>query len=96
MKKNNQVSKVTRILAFSGWTQDKLADLLDVSNVIVNKWVRGKAIPKGERAEKVNKLFDELVAPYVCELEKKADAVEKEILERKIEHLADNNICVAE
>ena len=50
MKKSIESNKAIKILAFSGWTQDKLADLVDVSNVIVNKWARCKAQPKGDRS----------------------------------------------
>ena len=34
--------KVNKLLAFSGWSQDRLADLLGVSTVSVNKWCRGR------------------------------------------------------
>jgi Helix-turn-helix. len=85
--------KLNQILAFTGWTRDKLADLIDVANGTLGSWVNGKTSPKGGHAELVDDIYDKIVAPYICELEAKADAVEKEILKQKIQDLPSNNIC---
>lgn len=88
--------KVKQILAFSGWTLDKLADLLDVSNSTMSSWSNDNSEPKGKHAEKLDAVFDKLVAPYICELEAKADEIEKEILQQKIKDLPNDNICPVE
>ena len=85
--------KLIKILAFSNWTQDRLADLMEVSNMTVSKWARGKRKPKGKHAEMLNTLYAELVEPYVCELEEKADEIAKRLLRQQIQALLEDNIC---
>ena len=85
--------KVGKVLAFSGWTQDRMADLMGVGNMALNKWARGKREPRGRHAEVIDAIYAELVEPYVCELEAKADEVAKRMLEGQIRALPDDNVC---
>lgn len=85
--------KINKILAFSGWTKDHLADLIDVSNGTLGSWSHGNTEPKGEHAALIDTIFAKLVEPYLCELEKRSDAIEKTILQAKIKHLPDNDLC---
>ena len=85
--------KVNKLLAFSGWSQDRLADLIGVSNVTMSKWIKGRREPKGKHAEMIDEIYAELVEPYICELEAKADKIAKGLLERQIRGLPDDNVC---
>jgi len=85
--------KVNKLLAFSGWSQDRMADLLSVSNRTMSRWVKGRRIPRDKHAETIDEMYAELVEPFVCELEAKADALAKRMLERQIQALPDDNVC---
>jgi transcriptional regulator with XRE-family HTH domain len=86
-------TKLVQVLAFTNWTQDHLADLLNVSNNTLNAWVNGRSEPHSAHAELVDKIWREIVEPYLCELETKADEVERAILRRKIRDLPKDNMC---
>ena len=85
--------KINKILAFSGWTKDHLADLIEVTNNTLGNWARGDSAPKDEHAALIDTIFDKLVAPFLCDLEKRSDAIEKTILQAKIRDLPNDNIC---
>ena len=89
----NYKEKIKKILVFSGWTKDHLADLVEVANGTLGSWAKGDTEPKNEHAVLIDTIFDKLVEPYLCELEKRSDAIEKTILQAKIKHLPDDNIC---
>lgn len=89
-------TKLYKVLVFTGWTQDKLADLMGISTPTVNSWVNSKSEPHNKHAEFIDEIYNQIVAPYICELEAKADEVEKKILKKQIEDLPDNNICPVE
>ena len=85
--------KINKILAFSGWTKDHLADLTDVANGTLSSWARGDTEPKGEHAELIDMIFSKLVEPFLCDLEKRSDRIEKTILQAKIRDLPNDNMC---
>jgi transcriptional regulator with XRE-family HTH domain len=89
-------TKLYKVLAFTGWAQDHLADLLDISTPTINAWVNGKSEPHKKHQATIDNIYEQMVAPYVCELEQKADEIEKEILQQKIKDLAKDNTCGAE
>jgi transcriptional regulator with XRE-family HTH domain len=86
--------KLSRVLAFSGWSRDRLADLLEVSNNTFNAWIGGKSEPHAKHAERIDWIYNELVQPLIPTLELMADKVEKTLLEERIEHLPDDNTAV--
>jgi transcriptional regulator with XRE-family HTH domain len=86
-------TKLYKVLAFTGWTQDHLADLLGISTPTMNSWINGKSQPRQKHAELINDIYNHLVAPYICELEQKADKIEKRILKQKIKDLPNDNVC---
>jgi transcriptional regulator with XRE-family HTH domain len=86
-------TKLYKVLAFTGWTQDHLADLLDISTPTINSWVNGKSEPRQNHAAMIDEIYDHLVTPYVCELEQKADEIERKILRQKIRDLPNDNAC---
>jgi transcriptional regulator with XRE-family HTH domain len=85
--------KLVRILGISGWSRDKLADLLRVSNNSLNSWARGKSAPHTTHAAKIDSIYADLVEPLLCEIETIADQVEKRLLKDRIKRLPDDNIC---
>jgi len=87
--------KITKILVFSNWSQSRFANILGVNVLTINRWKRGRRVPQGDYAEIIDRLFDELVAPYACELEEKADELAEKLLNRQIDALADDNTCMS-
>lgn len=85
--------KLVQVLAFSGWTQDRLADLLGVSTNALNSWVNGRSEPHEAHAVVIDELYAGLVEPYVCELEQKADALAAKLLRRQIRDLGNDDVC---
>ena len=58
-----------RILAVSGLSQEKLAELLGVSFATLNSWVNGKSIPRDAKKEKINVLAAEFLGSDSCDVE---------------------------
>ena len=87
--------KLYKVLAFSGWTQDRLADLLLVSTPTVNSWANGNSEPHEDHAKIIDELYAKLVEPHVCELEAAADKLATQLLQQQIQHLPDDNACAA-
>jgi len=85
--------KLTQILAFSGWTRSRLAQLMGVSNFAIIRWTKGRRIPRGEHAAMIDYLYAELVEPYICYLEIKADDLAEKFLKKQIAKLPDDNFC---
>ncbi|MDR0979708.1 MAG: hypothetical protein LBM12_00945 [Candidatus Nomurabacteria bacterium] len=82
----NYRTKLHKILAFSGWSQDRLADLLEVSNGTMSLWLRGKK-PRPAVAQVIDELYNEFVVPFIPTLEKRADEIEAVFLARRITKL---------
>jgi transcriptional regulator with XRE-family HTH domain len=85
--------KLKRILGVSGWTHDKLADLMGVNNSTFSSWVRGESKAREAHVEKINWIYGELVEPLVCEIERRSDLVEKRLLEERVRGVAEDNVC---
>jgi transcriptional regulator with XRE-family HTH domain len=92
-KTTSTKQKLTRILGISGWSRDKLADLLQVSNNSLNSWLSGTSQPHITHIANIDQIYAELVLPLLCEIENISDKVEKHLLKDRINHLPDNNIC---
>jgi transcriptional regulator with XRE-family HTH domain len=90
---SNHKQKISRILGVTGWTQGKLANLMGVDNGAVRRWQKGKPVKQAANAARIDWLYDELVAPFICEIEQRADATEKQLLKARIKALPDNNMC---
>jgi hypothetical protein len=56
-------------------------------------WLGGKSEPKPTHAGKIDGVYDELVVPLACEIERVADKVEKRLLSERIRRLPDDNMC---
>ena len=89
----NHKQKLNRILGITGWSQDKLADLMMVSNGALRRWLKGREVRQEVNITRINWLYDELVIPFLCDIEQKADDVEKTLLKTRIKSLADDNVC---
>ena len=89
----NQKHKLNRILGVTGWSRRKMAQLLNVSDRAVWAWAKGASKPRGGHVEKIDWLYTELVEPLICEIEQRADAAEKTLLEAKIDGLDEDNVC---
>ena len=89
----NYKQKLARIIGITGWSRDRLADMLDVSNGTLNRWIKGRAIKQAGRADKIDFLYKELVLPFECEIEMRANAAEKKLLKARIGRLSDGAVC---
>ncbi len=67
--------KISRILGVTGWTRDHLADLLGVSNLTVSAWVRGRTLPHSGHMGKIDAMYDGIVKPLECEIDRLSDEV---------------------
>ena len=85
--------KLNRILGVTGWSQDKLADLMMVSNSALRCWLKGNDVRQAANTARINWLYEELVAPFLCDIEQKSDDVEKYLLKARIKSLSDDNTC---
>lgn len=86
--------KITRILGITGWSKDHLADLLDISNMTLGRWLKGRSIPYADSQAHIDAMYDGIVKPLECEIDRLADGVEKKILKAKILKLDDDNCSV--
>jgi transcriptional regulator with XRE-family HTH domain len=86
----NTKQKLTRLLGVTGWSQDKLADLLQVSNNTLSAWVKGKAEPHARHTALIDKIFADL-SVILPAIDRVADEVEKDLLQTRIHHLPDDN-----
>ena len=57
MTENNFAKRFTEIRKKKGITQEKLGEMLGVSNRAVSKWERGTALPSTENVYKLSKIF---------------------------------------
>jgi transcriptional regulator with XRE-family HTH domain len=86
----NTKQKLIRLLGVTGWSQDKLADLLQVSNNTLSAWVKGKSEPHARHVAVIDKIFADLSA-ILPEIDRVADQIEKDLLQTRIQHLPDDN-----
>jgi Fic family protein len=75
--------KLQQILLFTGWSQDKLSDELQVSFVTLNSWVNGKSEPRDKQKEKIDFLFAKLIGVDWVD-EEKLITLKKEISKYKL------------
>lgn len=85
--------KINRILGVTNWSKGKLANLIGASNGSVWLWSKGKQQPKDQTLQKIDWLYKELVEPFICEIETRAEAAEEKLLKAKIKDLSSDNIC---
>ncbi|MCL2371525.1 hypothetical protein FWC63_02165 [Candidatus Saccharibacteria bacterium] len=85
--------KLSHILAFTGWTQGKFASLLRVSGFTLRRWQRGGTIRQPHHAAEVAQLHAEIVEPFLCEIQLRADAAEKRLLKAKLKSIPDGGVC---
>ena len=91
--KQTTKQKLNRIMGVTGWTRKKMARLVGASERSVWLWSKGRPIGQVVHMERIDWLYAEIVEPFICDIEKRADVAEKKMLQREIKGLADNNIC---
>ena len=79
--------KVDRVMGVTGWSKGHLARLLGVSYFTVRHWTKTKARPRDAYIGKIDLIYDEIVKPLECEIDRLSDEVEKKILHEQIEDL---------
>ena len=89
----NQKQKLNRILGITGWSRDRLADMLDISNGTLNRWCKGKKIKHDRHVAHIDWLYSELVEPLECEIERRANQAEKRLLEARANRIPDSASC---
>lgn len=83
--------KLDRIMGVTGWTRDHMADLLGVSNMAFRMWLNGRSQPHEASVRKIDAMYEGIVKPLECEIDRLSDAVEKKILKDKIKDLDTDN-----
>lgn len=83
--------KLSRILGITGWSRDHVADLLEVSNMTLNRWLKGRSEPQPHLMERIDGMYNGIVAPLECEIDRLRDEVEKKILKSMIINLDEDN-----
>lgn len=53
--------KIRAILQQPGWTQQKLAERLNVAQSTVNRWLRASAEPEGDNRDHIARLYEEVL-----------------------------------
>ncbi|MCL1839476.1 hypothetical protein FWF89_00525 [Candidatus Saccharibacteria bacterium] len=79
--------KFDRVMGVSGWNRGKIARLLGVNYFTVRRWTKTKAKPRSAYAEKIDLMYDGIVKPLECEIDRLSDIVEKRILKEQIKDL---------
>jgi transcriptional regulator with XRE-family HTH domain len=90
----NHKHKLGRILGITGWSRDRLADMLDVSNGALGRWLRGRRIKHQHNADDIDYLYTEIVEPLLCQIEPRATSAEKHLLKARIARMKDNRHCL--
>ena len=89
----NQKQKLTRILGLTNWSRDRLADMLDISNGTLKRWLKGKTIKHPRYIAHIDWLYSEIVEPLECEIESRAITAEQRLLKSRLDRLDNNRIC---
>jgi transcriptional regulator with XRE-family HTH domain len=87
--------KLNLILQETKWSRDKLADLLQVSNMTFSKWINGKSMPADDHAKRINRLYEKLTTDLAEKLEytrrEYIESLEKSFHRHEIYELDKNN-----
>ena len=75
--------RVTALRKQAGWSQEELAQRLDVSRQAVSKWESGQVIPEVEKIVELSKVFDVTVDYLLKPSEIDELSVKTEILEQQ-------------
>ena len=65
----NYAKKLQKIIAASGLSQEKLAEILGVSFVTLNSWVNEKSVPRENKKEKIDLVAAEFLGSDSCDPE---------------------------
>ena len=85
--------KLNRIIGVTDWSRDHLADLLDVSNATLGRWLKGRGKMQEKFEKQIDNMFEKIVKPLDCEIDRLSDQVEEEILKTRIKSLKDDDCC---
>ena len=79
--------KFDRVMGVTGWNRGHMARLLGANYFTIARWMRRKFAPTDAYASKIDMMYDGIVKPLECEIDRLSDAVEKRILKEQIEDL---------
>jgi len=83
--------KLKEIMEVSGWSKERLSDLLDVSLPAFKKWLEGANTPTEENAKLIDKLYDITVGSIETVKREYFESIEKRLLRRQVRQLDKNN-----
>ncbi len=86
-KQPNYKTKITRILALTGWSQDHLSDLLEVTPRSFRKWLKNKRIPGEPHAAILDHLYATIVLPHQNSINCAATEAERNLLKSRLHNL---------
>ena len=79
--------KFDRVMGVTGWNRGQMARLLGANYFTIVRWMRHRFDPTNAYASKIDLMYDGIVKPLECEIDRLSDEVEKKILKDKIEDL---------
>jgi len=86
--------KLSRVMGVAGWNRGQMARLLGANYFTIGRWMKRKFVPSDAYASKINLMYEGIVKPLECEIDRLSDIVEKKILKEQIEDLKKDD-CVA-
>ena len=79
--------KFDRVMGVTGWNRGEMARLLGANYFTVARWMKRKFKPTNAYASKIDLMYEGIVKPLECEIDRLSDEVEKKILKMHIEDL---------
>ena len=83
--------KFDRVMGVTGWNRGQMARLLGVNYFTVRRWMKSRVKPRSAYAERIDMMYEGIVVPLLCEIDRLSDVVEKKILQEQIRGLKDDD-----
>jgi transcriptional regulator with XRE-family HTH domain len=78
-------------MEISGWSKERLSDLLDVSYPAFIKWLSGESEPAEDHAKLIDKLYILVTESFEEAKREYFESLEKRLLRRQVRQLDKNN-----
>ena len=82
--------QIKRILELTSWSRDYLADMLEISNFSLGRYLSGLRKPPEAVVEKTTFLYTEIVVPLECEITRLKNTAEQKLLADRLRTLKSN------
>ncbi|MCL2038665.1 hypothetical protein FWG86_02065 [Candidatus Saccharibacteria bacterium] len=93
MQNQSPKHKLSRILQITNWSHDRLADMLDISNGTLRRWLKGRTIKHPKYIAHIDWLYSDIVEPLECEILTRSNRAEKRLLQSRASRIPDPTSC---